>query len=163
MACAGAGRISLRMTVAKAKGRLRGKQPKLNPCQDTPSVAFHSTGEPSTAALRLIVAADGLDAVGAVNALKAAHKAGKVQVISFDATAPNVQALKQGIVTALITQQARLIGKMQVKALVDYLEQGKQGPVPTSGALVAVPQVLLTKSNVSSPSVAEDLYVAKCS
>ena len=42
------------MKVAKAKGRLHGKQPKLNPWQDTHLVALHRTaphrtGEHSTA------------------------------------------------------------------------------------------------------------------
>ena len=42
------------MKVAKAKGRLHGKQPKLNPWQDTHLVALHCTalhrtGEHSTA------------------------------------------------------------------------------------------------------------------
>ena len=39
------------MKVAKAKGRLRGKQPKLNPRQETHLVALHRTGKHSTAEL----------------------------------------------------------------------------------------------------------------
>jgi DNA invertase Pin-like site-specific DNA recombinase len=39
------------MKVAKAKGRLRGKQPKLNPRQEAHLVALHRAGEHSTAAL----------------------------------------------------------------------------------------------------------------
>lgn len=39
------------MKVAKAKGRLRGKQPKLNPRQDARLVALHHAGEHSTAEL----------------------------------------------------------------------------------------------------------------
>ncbi len=39
------------MKVAKAKGRLRGKQPKLNPRQQTHLVALHNAGEHSTAEL----------------------------------------------------------------------------------------------------------------
>jgi len=37
--------------VAKAKGRLRGKQPKLNPRQEAHLVALHNAGEHSTAEL----------------------------------------------------------------------------------------------------------------
>ncbi len=33
------------MRVAKAKGRLRGQQPKLNPRQEAHLVALHRTGE----------------------------------------------------------------------------------------------------------------------
>jgi hypothetical protein len=40
-----------RMRVAKATGRLRGKQPKLNPRQDAHLVALHRAGEHSTAEL----------------------------------------------------------------------------------------------------------------
>ena len=39
------------MQVAKAKGRLRGKQPKLNPRQEAHLVALHNAGEHSTAEL----------------------------------------------------------------------------------------------------------------
>ena len=39
------------MRVAKAKGRLRGKQPKLNPRQEAHLVALHRAGEHSTAEL----------------------------------------------------------------------------------------------------------------
>ncbi len=39
------------MRVAKAKGRLRGKQPKLNPRREAHLVALHNAGEHSTAEL----------------------------------------------------------------------------------------------------------------
>lgn len=39
------------MKVAKAKGRLHGKQPKLNPRQEAHLVALHHAGEHSTAEL----------------------------------------------------------------------------------------------------------------
>ena len=39
------------MRVAKAKGRLRGKQPKLNPRQEAHLVALHYGGEHSIAEL----------------------------------------------------------------------------------------------------------------
>jgi DNA invertase Pin-like site-specific DNA recombinase len=39
------------MRVAKAKGRLRGKQPKLNPRQEAHLVALHRAGEHSTGEL----------------------------------------------------------------------------------------------------------------
>ena len=39
------------MRVAKAKGRLRGTQPKLNPRQEAHLVALHRAGEHSTAEL----------------------------------------------------------------------------------------------------------------
>jgi DNA invertase Pin-like site-specific DNA recombinase len=39
------------MRVAKAKGRLRGKKPKLNPRQEAHLVALHRAGEHSTAEL----------------------------------------------------------------------------------------------------------------
>ena len=41
----------LGMRVAKAKGRLRGKQPKLNPRQEAHLVGLHRAGEHSTAEL----------------------------------------------------------------------------------------------------------------
>ena len=39
------------MKIAKAKGRLRGKQPKLNPRQEAHLIALHRAGELSTAEL----------------------------------------------------------------------------------------------------------------
>ena len=39
------------MKVAKAKGRLRGKQPKLTPRQEAHLVSLHAAGDHSTAEL----------------------------------------------------------------------------------------------------------------
>ena len=39
------------MKVAKAKGHLRGKQPKLNPRQEAHLIALHDAGQHSTAEL----------------------------------------------------------------------------------------------------------------
>jgi DNA invertase Pin-like site-specific DNA recombinase len=39
------------MRIAKAKGRLRGKQPKLNPRQEAHLVALHRAGEHGTTEL----------------------------------------------------------------------------------------------------------------
>ncbi|OIJ68312.1 hypothetical protein WN71_007745 [Streptomyces mangrovisoli] len=112
--------------------------------------------------LKVIVAADGPDGQATAAAVKQAGKAGKVTVIALDATPTEVDALKAGTITALVAQSPRQIGEQQVKTVVDYLRQGKDGAVPASSDKVGVPQKLLTKKNVSDAANADWIYKTGC-
>ena len=112
--------------------------------------------------LKVIVAADGPDAIGVVSALQAAHKAGQIKVIALDAIPPEVTALKSGVISALIAQQPEKIGAAQVKTLVDYIKTKKSGAVPASNSFTGIPQVLLTKANVNAPSSQQYFYKTSC-
>jgi ribose transport system substrate-binding protein len=114
--------------------------------------------------LKVIVAADGPDGQAAAAAVQEARKAGQVTVIALDATPAEVAALKAGAITALVAQSPLQIGEQQVKTLVDYIRaHPKGGAVPVSSSLIGVPQHLLTRSNINSPSSSAWIYKSSCS
>jgi ribose transport system substrate-binding protein len=112
--------------------------------------------------LALIVASNGPDGVGAAAAVKAAGLEGKVTLIAFDAVPPEVAALKEGVITALIAQAAGGIGAAQVETLVEYIKGGHTGAVPVSTDFVGIPQKLLTKDTVDAPENAGYVYKSEC-
>ncbi|MGY1815165.1 sugar ABC transporter substrate-binding protein [Blastococcus sp. SYSU D00820] len=112
--------------------------------------------------LRLIVAAAGPDAVGAAAAIEQAGKAGQITLIAFDAIPPEVEALRRGTITVLIAQNPFEIGRQQVGALVDYLEDADGGPVPTTAEPIGIPQRVLTAETVDDPENADYVYRAEC-
>jgi ribose transport system substrate-binding protein len=113
--------------------------------------------------IKVIVAADGPDAIGAANAVKQAHLVGKVTLIAFDAVPPEVDFLKSGVISVLIAQNPAAIGRGVVDSLVDYLKKHpKGGKVPTTAPFVGVPQKLLTAKTVDAAENADYLYKAAC-
>jgi len=113
--------------------------------------------------LQLIVAADGPDAVGAAAAIEQADKVGDITLIAFDAVPPEVEALKNGTISVLIAQNPFDIGRQQVGALVDYLEENPDGgPVPTDAEPIAIPGRLLTAETVDDPDNADFVYTTDC-
>ena len=112
--------------------------------------------------LKLIIASNGPDGVGAAAAIKAAGMVGKVELIAFDAVPPEVQALKEGVITALIAQSPAQIGAESVEAMVKYLRSGASGPVPATDQFIGIPQRLLTTENIDNPANAHYIYQPVC-
>ena len=112
--------------------------------------------------LKLIIAADGPDAQGAVAALKAAGKAGKITLVAFDAIPTEVAALQQGTITDLIAQSPFAIGRDSVEALVSYLKAHPHGGAVTNAGSQTIPNQLLTKATLGSPANADYIYRASC-
>jgi ribose transport system substrate-binding protein len=112
--------------------------------------------------LKLIIAADGPDAQGAVAALKAAGKGGKITLVAFDAIPTEVTALQQGTITDLIAQSPFTIGRDSIEALVSYLKAHPSGGAVSYAGTEAIPNQLLTKANLSSPANADYIYKASC-
>jgi ribose transport system substrate-binding protein len=113
--------------------------------------------------LKLIVAADGPDGIGAASAVEQAKVVGKIALIAFDAVPPEVESLKKGTIQALIAQNPIAIGRQQVDALVDYLKAHPNGgAVPTTESPVGIPQGLLTSDNVADPKMADFIYKPSC-
>jgi ribose transport system substrate-binding protein len=112
--------------------------------------------------LKVIIASNGPDGVGAAAAVKAAGLVGQVTIIAFDSVPPEIDALKDGTITALIAQSPAQIGAASIQALVDYIKAGHSGPVPVSSDFVGIPQRLLTKATVDDPANADYVYKAKC-
>jgi len=112
--------------------------------------------------LKLVIAADGPDAQGAIAALRAAGKAGKVTLVAFDAIPTEVAALQQGTITDLIAQSPFAIGRDSIDALVSYLKAHPNGgQVPNAGS-ATIPNQLLTKATLGSPANADYIYKASC-
>lgn len=116
--------------------------------------------------LKAIYATDGPEAAGVVSAVRAAHKVGVIKVFAFDATPAEVQALKEGVITALVSQGPYGAGVQGVDAIVSYLRAhpgSTAAVVQAKPVYTASPSALITKANVSSPSVARTFeYRAGC-
>ncbi|MCX7761200.1 MAG: ribose ABC transporter substrate-binding protein RbsB [Candidatus Kryptonium sp.] len=61
-------------------------------------------------------------ALGAIEAIKAAKKLGKIIVVGFDAIPDALEAVKRGEMAATIAQQPALMGQLAVEKAVDYLK-----------------------------------------
>lgn len=113
--------------------------------------------------LKVIVAADGSDGQAVAAAVQAEHKQGQITVIALDATPVEVAALKDGTISALVAQSPATIGADQVQELVSYIKAHPGGGTVTANqGAVDVPQALLTKSNVDSPSESAYVYKTSC-
>jgi ribose transport system substrate-binding protein len=107
-----------------------------------------------------VFATDTNDAEGVGSAIQAAGDRGKVKLIGYDASPKEVQDLKSGVYDALVAQAPYTVGYTAVQ-LAAKAAQGtyKKGDGPfwthTGGAVI-------TRANVSSPSVQHYLYKTHC-
>lgn len=95
------------------------------------------------------------NAEGVADALKALGMTGKVLNVGFDASPAEVTLLKSGGINATIAQPAAKEGADAAQFAYDKLT-GKSSAIQAS---VQLPDVLLTKSNVSEPSFAKYAYI----
>lgn len=113
--------------------------------------------------LKLVYASSGPEAVGAASAIAAAHDTGKIKLMSFDSSPPQIALLKRNELAATIAQSPFLDGELTVKAVVDYLNaHPTKGPVQSSAGLSYTPQKLLTPANVNTPTAASYQYLTNC-
>lgn len=112
--------------------------------------------------LKLVIAASGPDGVGAAAAIKQAGKTGEITLIAFDAVPAQVEALREGTITALIAQDPFTVGAESVQAIVDYLQEHPDGGPVTPDGSKTIPSVLLTSDNVDDPANAQYLYTTSC-
>jgi ribose transport system substrate-binding protein len=118
------------------------------------------TGNPD---LKLVYATTGPEAVGAASAIAAAHDTGKIKLISFDSSPPQITLLKRGQLAATIAQSPFLDGELTVKSIYEYLKAHPNGgPVKASAKLDYTPQKLLTPSNVTSAVAKQYEYLTSC-
>ncbi len=96
----------------------------------------------------------GSPGANAVTAIRTAGKAGKVKIITYDATPELVADLKAGSVQGLVVQQPAQIGAVALKQLVSVLNGGpKQG-------VTSIPPVLITPQNLAANQ--KYLYKSSC-
>lgn len=116
--------------------------------------------------LKAVWVTSGPEGIGAASAVKAAGKAGTVGVYSYDAEPNQVQALRDGTITALLAQSPYKIGETAVTNLIAALNKrgSSTGPVGTaSPASVITPTKILTKANIDAPSSKPYEYSSTCS
>jgi ribose transport system substrate-binding protein len=119
------------------------------------------TGNPD---LKLLYASTGPEAVGVASAIAAAHETGKIKLISFDSSPPQIQLLKRHQLAATIAQSPFLDGELTVKTIVQYLNAHPHGgPVKASAKETYTPQKLLTPSNVKTKEALSYQYLTNCS
>ena len=94
--------------------------------------------------MKAIVAQNDGMAVGAVQAIENAGKAGQIQVFGIDATEDGVAAIKAGTLTGTVSQDTPGIGKLGVETMVDLIS-GEE--VPTE---VLTEAQWVTKENVET-------------
>ncbi len=97
--------------------------------------------------LKGIFAANESGAMGAVQAIKAAGKAGQVKLVAFDAAPEEVAALKEGVIQALIVQNPFQMGYRGVKAAVDAIKGVTVEKRIDTGVTV------VTQENLNTPEV----------
>jgi ribose transport system substrate-binding protein len=91
---------------------------------------------------------------GVTQAVKAKGKSGKVKLVEFDAGPPQVQALKQGTISALVAQYPYGIGQLAVQLAYKYVTGHKAGIKKHYGTGSAI----ITAKNVNDPKIKKYLY-----
>jgi len=94
---------------------------------------------------------------GAITGLREAHLTGKVKLVGYDTSAPIVQAIKQGIVSADVVQYPYGEGRLGLESAVKAI---KGESVPREQTQ---PFVIATKSNINTAKVQQFIYKTSCS
>jgi ribose transport system substrate-binding protein len=95
-------------------------------------------------------------AQGTATGIRAAGKAGQVKLVGFDAGPDQIKQLQAGDVQALVAQKPYDIGMQGVQQAANALE-GK-----AVEANIATESLIVTKDNLSDPSVNKYVYKDKC-
>jgi ribose transport system substrate-binding protein len=112
--------------------------------------------------LKLIIASNGPDGVGAAAAIKQAGREGEIALIAFDAVPAEVDELRAGTISALIAQDPFAIGETSVQELVDYLDAHPDGGAVSPSGSKTIPSFLLTGDNIDDPDSEKYIYRASC-
>lgn len=94
-----------------------------------------------------IFAANESSAVGCAQAIRSKGKAGQVKIVAFDAAEEEIQALKEGVIQALIVQNPFKMGYLGVKCAYDAI-QGK--PVEKR---IDTGVTVVTLENINDPEI----------
>lgn len=105
--------------------------------------------------LRGIFAVNEISGVGTAQVLRARKLAGKVKLVAFDASETEIQALKDGVIQALIVQNPFKMGELGVRYAVMKL-QGKQIPKRVDTGVTVV-----TAENFGKPEIQRLLFPLK--
>jgi len=110
--------------------------------------------------LKIIYTTNANLASGVLSALRGS-KSGSASLITFDAPATIIDAIKKGTVRAAIAQSAYLEGAGAVQLIVDSI-QSTIRPFPVANETKKLPVKLITSSNVDSADVKPYLLDSSC-
>lgn len=105
--------------------------------------------------LRGLFAANEASDIGAVNAVRLAHKAGKIKIIGWDTSPDEVQDVQQGLNYGIVSQDPFRMGYDGVRSAVAMIRNHK--PIASEDTGVA----LVTRHNLSNPRIRQ-LVFPKC-
>lgn len=94
-----------------------------------------------------IFAANESSAVGCAQAIRSKGKAGQIKIVAFDAAEEEIQALKEGVIQALIVQNPFKMGYLGVKSAYDAI-QGK--PIEKR---IDTGVTIVTPENMNDPEI----------
>lgn len=86
-------------------------------------------------------------AIGAAQALRALGKAGQIKLVAFDASGEQINALKDGVIQALIVQNPFKMGYEGVRALVASIKGEPVDKIIDTGVTI------VTKDNLDDPEI----------
>lgn len=103
------------------------------------------------------------EAVGAASALREAGKAGSIKIYTFDATPEVIQGIKDGSISAALSQAPAVLGQKAVERAVDYVTSGKTGPVAPDPSLdETIDLKILTADNIGDADTQDYQYTSTC-
>jgi ribose transport system substrate-binding protein len=97
--------------------------------------------------LKGIFAANESSDIGAVEAVRLAHRAGKVKIVGWDTSPDEVKGVQEGLVSGLISQDPFRMGYDGVRETVGLLRHQAKPKSENTGV------VMVTKSDLNSPKV----------
>lgn len=113
--------------------------------------------------LTAIYSVSGPEGEGVAAAVEEAGKTGDIRVYAYDATPGEVEALRNGTITALLAQPAGLLGSSGVERLVEYLEANPdREPVTEQDEAETLPLGILTADNIDDAESEPYIYSASC-
>lgn len=116
--------------------------------------------------LKVIIASNGPEAIGAASAVLSTHSKGKVKIIAFDSPAQVITAIKQGTIDFTIAQAPFLKGVYAARDILLWIKQHgiRSGKVPIGKpSIVPVPTKVLNAQNVGSAAARAYLDSPNCS
>lgn len=106
--------------------------------------------------LKALYTTNYLNSTGAAVALRNASKVGKVKMVSWDAGAPNVKLLQEGVLQATVAQQPYRMGELAIEQ-IDKKLRGEQ-----TEKSVQSPVSILTSDKVDTPEGKALWYKTEC-
>lgn len=97
-----------------------------------------------------IFAVDGTTTLGSVAALRNANRVGSVKLIGYDAYKAEVDAVKEGVVSALVAQQPAREAELALQFAKAKVTGNDVDKIQKN---VLIPTVLITKDNLDKTSV----------